>query len=503
MTPDYSPAHFARFVFRDKLNRRYLWTALSLTILLWVVFKLFYTHPNIIFDSYYYINAAVANADAGPWPVGYSKFIRCIGWFSHSAMVLLTVQYVLLNASLLLFFFTIRYFFRLGTATSHILFLFLLLNPIFVYTCNLILSDALFVTLSLLWLTQLFWLLFRPAWYMIVTHALLLLTLFTVRYYALYYPLVGALALLLCRQRPVFKAVGIALPALLIGGFIFYTSHTMEKQFGVKQFSPFGGWKLANDALYVYEHVYKEDTAPVPPRFQVLDQRVRQYFSQPHYAVSLSTNDATWGSFYMFIHPSPLIQHMFSIYGPDYSNLNFSKFAPMGPLYGAYGSYIIRRHPLAFAQHFVWPNVFRYLYPPQEVLVDYANPFSLRRDYLGQPAIQWFGLTTLRSPRSLILFRTQLFTVYPVLNTLIHLLFVLSGIAFLVLKAYRGLARPVVYALLVVAAFWLADLGFTLPTAGVVLRYQLFLMVVEFAFALFFIAFLLLQEKQQHPLAAR
>lgn len=494
-------ARFFTFVTRQPANRAYLLASAILFPALWLLFKYFYPHPNIIFDSYYYMLETVTNARVGPWPIGYPQFIRLIGAISHHINLLLTLQYLLLNLSLLLLFFTVRYFFHLSKYTSLAFFVFIVANPVFLYISNIILSDALFTTLSLLWLTQLLWLLFRPKPYMVFTQAFLLLLTFTVRYNALYYPILSTLVFLLSRQKRIYILSGIALQIGLLWGFISYTTYATAADYKVKQFSPFGAWKLANNALYVYENVYRQDMAPVPEQFQVLDTRVRNYFSQPHYKVDVLTNDATWGSFYMWLHPSPLIQHMFSIYGPDNSNLNFVKFAPMGPFYQEYGAYIIKKHPLAFARYFVAPNILRYFNPPQEVLIDHVNPFALRRDRLGMPTVKWFGLTTLTIKASRINFRSGIFLIYPAFCTLLHYLFVLSGLAFLLLKGYRHMQRPYAFGVLTVLALWLVDFGFNITAAAVVLRYQLFIMTVEFAFTLVIMEFLYRHEKRQHPLS--
>ncbi|BAV07725.1 hypothetical protein SAMN05421788_10375 [Filimonas lacunae] len=479
---------FISFIWHNKLNRIYLLSVLLFTTIGWVVFKYLYPNPNVIFDSYYYITAAVADADVNAWPIGYSRFLRLVGLISHSVNWLLTLQHLLLNLALLYFFFTLRYLFLLGKKSSIVLLILLFANPIFPYVSNLVLSDSLFTALSLTWLSQLLWIIYRPRPYMLVTHALLLLFTFTVRYNALYYPFIAALAFILSRQALQYKLGGIVLQFLLLGIFITYTTHRMKQQYKVAQFSPFGGWKLANDALYIYEHVYQANHDTVPDRFKALDDRVREYFSKRHYQVGVGVNDPTWGSFYMYIHPSPLIQHMFSIYGKDAPNinLNFQKFALMGPLYQDYGVFIIKKYPIAFVQHFVLPNVGRYFYPPQEVLVDSYNPFALRKDYLGKSSIEWFGLQTLEASGVLIQFRTILFSLYPVFTMIIHLLFLFTAFNFLFYKVYRRTARLTNYVLLTIGGLWLFDFGFSIVAAAIVLRYQLFIMVVELGFSLVF-----------------
>jgi hypothetical protein len=479
----------------------YIIFAAVLSIGLWLVFKYYYPYPNVIFDSYYYIQAAIFKSDVNAWPIGYSKFLRLIGLFSHSPGVLLTTQYFFLVLCFLFFFFTLRFFLGLGKWPSFVLFLFLLLNPIFFYTSNLILSDTVFTGLSILWFTQLIWIVCRPRPYMIITHALLIVVTFSTRYSALYYPLAACIFFILSPQKVFYKIAGIALQFIFVGGFMLYTIHITETNYGVKDFSPFGSWKIASNALYMYDHIKPDKSEPMPAKFQPLDKMVRKYFDSPHQKVELLEPDLTWGSFYMFIYPpSPLIEYMETKYGGSTLPLDYKHFAPMGPLYKDYGNYLIRKYPAAFARHVVWPNVQLYAVPHPEVFADSINPFYLRKDTLGSYVKTWFGLTNITIPVEKIRARTAILAPYPILNTLIHILFIASFLGFFVLDGYKRIGKPYSLAMLAIAGLWLGNFFFGIITAGGLLRYQLFITVVEFSLALFFIEFIASsEEKKDQP----
>lgn len=486
-----------RYITRSKENQWYLKAGLLISLLLWIVFKCFYTQPNIIFDSYHYVRPAYHHENVNAWPIGYSKFIVLAGLISHSANFLLTVQYLLLQASFAFFFFTFRYFFPLGKTASHILFFFLLLNPIYIYSSNLILSDTLFTTLSLLWLCQLLWIIFRPAPYMIVTQALLLLLAFTVRYNALYYPLIAALTFLFAKRKSWFAITGIALQTVLVLWFVNYTEKEMKKIYNVADFSPFGGWKLASNALYMYEHVYKQKSYAVPDIYHKIDVITREYFDAPHQQINLMVNDPTWGSYYMYMAPSPLIKYMHHRFGQDTYPMDFSHFPWVGAHLKAYGNFLIHRYPKAYFTWFVWPNINRYFYPPQEVLVDNANPFVLREGDFGEPVKKWFHLSSIHTPRWLIQIRTAIFTPYPYLSSFIHFAFLLSALFFLLFRMLKTITPAQRIALALVGILWLVDFGFNVLAAGIVLRYQLFILCIEAAATLYCIDRLYQHEKQQ------
>lgn len=477
---------FIYFISGRKSNRVYLFSAIGISIVLWLIFKFCYPNPNMVLDSYHYVQAAANNADVNTWPIGYSKFIRLTGFISHSATFLVTLQYLFMQVALLFFFFSIRFFFRMTKWSTVLLFLFLFLNPIILYTCNLILADALFIALSICWFTHLCWIICYPRSYMILTHALLLIVTFTVRYNALYYPIIASLAFILSQRTVWFKAGGIFLQCILFAGFILFTSNKMYSVAGEKQFAPFGGWKLANDALYVYGHVYKQAHTPVPEKFSLLDNMVRYYYDTSTVTLDILSPEATSGSYYMFMRRSPLKQYMFSKYGADPSLVNFKKFADMGPLYGEYGFYLIKRYPIEFMKYFVFPNMQRYLLPPSEI---YGTPsaFLIRRDELEPIPKNWFGVNTLLAPIRYIQIREAILSVYPIFMTISHIVFVFSCLAFFILKKYRRIGKQYLYIILTAIGFWLCDLSFNLLAAAVVLRYLLFVMIIEITFSLIFI----------------
>jgi hypothetical protein len=479
---------FLHFIWHERGHRLYLWGAAVASLAILVLFKLIYPYPNMVMDSYYYVRAAANNADVNAWPIGYSKFLQLVGLFTHSHLVLVGIQYFFLETAFLIFFFTLHYFLRPGPLISNILFVFFFVNPLFIYTANLIMADALFNGLSILWITQLLWIIYKPRAYMIFTHAFLLLITFTVRYNALYYPVIAGLAFLLSRQRVWLKLAGIGIPVALVISFIFYTSHKMEEYCGVRQFSPFGGWKLANDALYMYAHLASEKQSPVPAQFRAVDHLVRRYFQLSHDPGDLMRPDVFHGSPFMF--DGPLMYYMMRLYGQDTTLfINFQKWSRMGPMYMAYGSYLVRNHPFAFARWFLWPNVQHYIYPPREIYMT-ITPFFLRRDELGPEATRWFGLISLMPKPKYINLRLNIFSVYPLSFCLIHVCFVLSLLGFSFNKGWSRVGRPLNYCLLTLVSLWLLDAAFSLTAAAIVMRYQILTTSLEFSLSLYFLEYI-------------
>jgi hypothetical protein len=462
-------------------NRVYMWVALTLTICLLTIFKLIYPYPNMVLDSYYYVLGAMSHADVSPWAIGYSWFLRIVGVFSHSPLVLVIVQYVLLEVSLMVFFLTLDQVLGIPRFGKWLLMIFFFANPLLLYCANFVMADSLFISLSLMWISLLLWMLYRPSWQAIWIHTILIILVFCVRYNALYYPIVGALALSISRYSLRQKLVGITAEVLVIGGFIGYTSIRVGQVSGQSQFSPFGNWKTANDALYMYGHIYREDSSAVPEKFAALHQMVRQYF-EGGAAVDdlLNFRSQFYGSQYMFTSGTPLVSYKVRLYGEDSEFVNFRKMAAVGPLYGQYGAYLIKKFPGAFIEYFVEPNAIRYLFPPMEAFGS-LPPFFLRPDYLGQAGRTWFRLHTLTVSWDRINLRAKILNSYQTIVFFVHIVFVLALLGFLMISGLRTLPVVERHSLIVLTALWLLDLGFNLTAAATVMRYEIFPLMIEFA----------------------
>lgn len=477
------------------MDRSYLVGATALSLILFFIFKLMYPHPFMVMDSYVYIRPLVEGHSVNSFPMGYTWFLQLFSFFSRSATLLVWVQYLLLEASCLFFFFSLLRIFQPGAKWMKVLlFLFFFVNPLFLFCSNFIMSDALFTTLSILWITQLMWIMAHPRPYMIFTHALLLLLVFTVRYNALYYPFIASFILLATRMRPWLKVAAIVLQFVLIGGFIRYTRGEMERSSGIRQFSPFGGWRMANNALYMYGHVCQENNDTVPARFATLDYMVKRYFRAVKWVDDLS-DARSGGAFYAADGGSPLVQYKLRQYGQDSAFLDLRTFGQLAPLYSAYGTYLVRKYPGAYCRWFLWPGAIRYAISPTEVFSS-LSPFYLRQDDIGRQTSSWFGLKTLMVSPAKIRLRTTILSPYPILLGMIHLAFIIGMLGFVIFGGLKKVGRANAWIVITVIAFWVTDFFFKITAGAIVLRHQLFLMILEFAFALVFLDFIARQTER-------
>jgi hypothetical protein len=477
--------NFFQFIWNSRTNQLFLFVWLGSSIALWWVFKIFYPFPNFILDSCYYIRAAFLGLQVNAWPIGYSKFIWFCRLFSGSVNLVVTLQYVLLQFSFLALFFSWRYLFEVGKIVSWVLFFSLLVNPLFFFCCNYILTEGIYVALSLLWLTILLWIIYKPGWILIILHTLVLTLAFTIRYNAVYYPFISAIAFILSSQSLVRKLTGIVLPMMFIAGFVYYTGGCVAKVTGRSNFSPFGGWKLANNALYMYAHLYKDYKDPVPIQFQGIDSVVRAYFISSQDPGFLREEDQTYGSPYMFDLDSPLILYMDQLYGKSDSTYNSKKWMKIATLYQSYGGYLTRKYPFEFMHYFVWPNCYRYFFPPAENYGCFYG-FNLYVSHGSTFVTKMYGLRQIHFDQSAIDFDMAIFNLYPYLIPIFHIGFILVFIGFLWFKGIKCVKTAFGKMIGLVMLVWLIDSCFYLFTSGIVLRYEVFILIIETYFGLFF-----------------
>ncbi|AXY74753.1 hypothetical protein D3H65_12505 [Paraflavitalea soli] len=472
---------FKSFLFHNKWNRRFLWFSAIALIIQFVAFKYFYPFANYIHgDSFFYILAASQNADLNVHLIGYSRFLRLFSVFSSSDTALVAFQYLATQVAGLFFLFSLFYFHKISRTTQIILLCFMVINPLFLHMANLISTDCIFLALSLTWFGLLLWIIHRPSTRILFWHALILPLAFTIRYNALVYPAIAALALLLGKMSWGKRIIGIAAPIILCGLFIWYTGNKYKALAGTWQFSPFSGWQAANNAMYTYRWVDSADRKPVPKKFKVLDNMIREYFDStrnfrkyPFEAIKASTA-------YMWTPTSPLYQYRKKVLGKqDSTATELQKWAIMGPFYKEYGSYIIRQYPLHFAQHFLWPNAIKYYAPPAEFL----EVYNQGKDSVNLWAQSWFRYKSARIKSRFEDPNINILELYPILTGVMNVVLLCCFVCFHILHGFKK-QSPLRKTILIVIAIWLLNATFTIIASPAAIRLQAFPVILETAFAL-------------------
>jgi len=459
-----------------KKHQKYLFPAAFFFLLGFFIFKSRYPFANYMPDSYGYLNAAYTNADVNTWPVAYSKFLRLLSVFTHSDKILVGLQYFLMQAASYVFLFTLNRFFRLGKWTKNILFTIVLLNPVPLYVANYVSADAMFYSVSLLWMASLVRILYEPKRSLLLAQGLLLLCCFTLRYNAMYYPLLTVFVFVVSKQRWMVRLAGIGISLIFIAGSIVYTSQKMQEASGKTQFSAFGGWQLANNALYMYETIPPEERITVPGRFAGLDRMVRNHFDTLH-RVTKTREDSAANIFYLWSDKGPLVHYMTAEWEKDSLGSPFRHWASEGPLYQAYGAFLIKSYPAAFVRNFLWPNAVKYALPPPEFL----SVYNMGSDSVAKAAKDWFGYKSQKIKEHAAPGKTNKITrYYSFFSMLSNLLLIIGVTGILLFTGFKDESRGLLPLIGLVVLFWMLNTVFSICASPIVLRYQVFPVFVCF-----------------------
>lgn len=483
---NYDNASLAQYIFQNPANRWYVIAAILLMAVQFSVFKYLYPFAQFINgDSYAYLDSAYRNLDTSTYPIGYPRFLRLFSVFSKSDTLLVAFQYCCLEASLLALTFTLFYFLKPAKPTKIILFLFVLINPVLLYLSNYVSSDTMFLALSLTWFTLLFWIMYRPTPKLVFWHGVVLFIAFTMRYNALFYPLIAFFGFMLARRRIWLKMAGLAFAVLLIGLFVQFTSNKYKKLTGVKQFSPFTGWQMANNAMYAYRYVDSAHRKPVPKKLQPLDQRIREFYDSTRDTRRFPAEMVKASTVYMWTRTAPLQTYMRDQFKNTKDSANQHKmWASMGPLYNEYGREIIKMYPKEFAEYYLWPNFLKYYTPP----VEFLEKYNMGIDSVQEVAKVWFNYSSRKVKTRLKSFKAPILDFYPIMVGVFSVLFLFGCISLVVLGAHK---KPIMLkAMLLAFSLWAVNMGFSVFASPIALRFQLFPILVSAAFTILVIGYI-------------
>jgi hypothetical protein len=385
-------------------------------------------------------------------------------------------QYLFFELTALYFYRTILFFFSPTRFARTALSIFLFFNPLNLYLANLVSSDAMFATFSLLWLTTLIWIIYQPN----VTHLLILslacFIAFTFRYNAMYYPLIAAPVFILVRQPIQFKLSGLLLAPLMILPFILYTSNAARQLSGKSQFPPIlGGWQWANNALYIRGYI-TEDTSHFPnQQMAELDQLAREFYRQV--PPEKRQFDSYVGNFFIKEPFSPLKEYMNRHYASGNSYVQYvTAWAKPAPMFKEYGMHLIKKHPVAFLQHYMLMNTKNYFLPPLEKL----NIFNQGQTEIWPVAVGWFDFQNQSVNAVSMTFQGHLLAVYPFLFLLLNVLFVWNLFVFIKKKGFQMSDTKFSYSVGLISVLVVVNAAFSIFANIVVFRYQVFPMLVLF-----------------------
>jgi hypothetical protein len=276
---------------------------------------------------------------------------------------------------------------------------------------------------------------------------------------------------------------GIALGIGLVLVSVTWTSNKMKKETGNRQFSGFGGWQMANNALYMYQNIPAKDRTPVPARFAALESDVRAHMDTLK-KIKFTLDDTISARFYLWSGRAPLVHYLSTQYKKDSTTPYFKRWASEAPLYQAYGMYLIKKYPLQFAEYWLLPNAGRFASPPSEFL----GVYNMGEDSVGSLAKDWFNYPTRKVHEHKKIKNSKdknkedpgiiATDWYPAFSAVINVLLVMGLIGMVFLKAVRWHQYGLPQLIGVTLVLWLCNCGFSIFASPITMRYQAFPILV-------------------------
>jgi len=484
---DMFPRDFKQYIWRDNENRKFIFISIIAFFSLYNIFLRCYPYPNFLPDSYSYIDAATQNVNLNMWPVGYSKFLRFLSVFNQTDKGLFFVQYLILITSMLFFLITIRYLINPGKLTIRILFVLLILNPFWLYVSYFVSSDALFASTSLLWLTTLLWIIYFPKKDLILFHGLILFFVFSIRYNALYYPLISATIIILNKSTLKQKLINLSLACIPVLWFIVHTVMLYQEKTSTVQFSPFGGWQLASNALYMYAHVSPKTNQPVPKKLKDLHLLTVKHLDSLNHLPPNKRPDQQLGIYYLWDEKAPLKQYLMIKYKGDSTTPYLKRWARQAPIYSQYGAWLIKQYPIEFAEFYLLPNLINYYAPSPEFL----GTYNMGADTVDPGGVKWFRYKTNKVHGFSKDKNIQLTSIFPPMLAIINIFFITSFIGFIFLNGFKEISINYKKVLWLFISVWLINLAFSVFASPIVLRYQVFPFIFTLTFGGILLSFLI------------
>jgi hypothetical protein len=309
---------------------------------------------------------------------------------------------------------------------------------------------------------------------------------------ALYYPFVSITIIILKHMPLKTKWMGIGVTVLLLLAFIGCTQYEYKIKTGTVQYSAFGGWQMAANALYGYAYAKPDNPKMIPFKFRELHTLVNQHMDSLRQLKHRPDQDI--GIYYLWDFKSPLRLYMEQRWHNDTKISWFKQWSSMAPFYQQYGRWLMMQHPLEFTRYYLGPNLLKYYAPP----VKFMGTYNLEFKTAEPIAVTWFGWSNnqlpIRSHDRII----HVTAIFPTLLSIINPLFLIVSIAFVALGGFKNISNSSQHILGMMLLIWMANMFFSVLSAPTELRYQLFPIIITFPFCGLFITWII-QSLQTMP----
>lgn len=349
------PKNFKGFIhfLRDKRQYREIYILAFLLIAVGIILHSLFPYPFTFSDSGAYLLGASKDHFNIFRPMGYSHYLKFIHGLNPSIHFVFFFTYFLHAVSVLFFLYTLKY---LWNITYRPLFyglcILAIATPRFWFAANFIMSDSLFSSLTLLFVTTSLWLIYVRKWWLIVSLLALFFGLYKVRYSGMFYLFIPMYALFLAfhQAKPLKKTLIVLIPAICFLFLYRQTKNEYHRQTGVNVSSGFSGWQLINNASVLFP-----EAKSIPQsHFGTPQLKALHHFMQ-FVPDSVFNDQHTFSTSYMWNKELPYKQFLFSYM--QYTNQNYAlTWVACGQLFGQYAQILIKEKPGKFFTNYILPS---------------------------------------------------------------------------------------------------------------------------------------------------
>ncbi|MFY7670790.1 hypothetical protein ACOSP6_06845 [Tenacibaculum sp. MEBiC06402] len=237
-------------------------------------------------------------------------------------------------------------------------------------------SDTIFNSLTLLYLTTSLWILKKPTTLLVILHFVVFYFTINVRYTALFYPILSFSILIIHVKRSKRFLFLSSVPILI--SLLIYTIDKNEiyETYEVDEFSGFSGWATLNNAVSIIPYI---DLKP-----ENIDDKDNKFIHTviTSYPDSIYSHKHINATDFMWKNDFPGKQMLY--YTMKTEGYSYTKaWVYMGKKFKKHSSFLIKNYPLEYFKYYLFPNFKQLFYAYKIPHVKKFKPNKFIRDYFN------------------------------------------------------------------------------------------------------------------------
>lgn len=357
------------------------------------ILRYFYPYAEVFSDTGGYMNWSTLNPSkhydfGGPRPMGYSVFITFLKNISSSTFIIFFAQYLLHCIASYFLYFSTTYIFNItGSKLRYLLLACTLLYIPGIAAANMVMSDSLFTSLTIIIVTLSMWLSYKPNIYWLLAITVFIFWAVTIRYIGLIYPAICIPVLFISMKHKLQATAFSGLLLILLWSYTQYIINGTDREMGVAIFSGFSNWQKANNALHVVPHLDKSEPLVdgLEDDFQIAADSLIRLTYQTNSNLYADNNEVTYNHIWHKRSSLKEIHRYYAFINND--ETYYPTWNKVSVELGAYANKLMVSHFGMFLRYYLLNNTVRAMHPPEEIFKTGSDTTTA-----AKAAFSWFQL---------------------------------------------------------------------------------------------------------------